>query len=143
MSVRTILRNKGDHVETVDPSITADEAAWIMRHFNIGALVVVEGEKVLGLLTRRDLANGLAEFGAELAGREVRSLMKRNFVSIAPSESAKRVMALMTLHRTTHIPVMDGDKLAGIVSIGDIVKDRLGDLELETNVLRDAYIAVH
>ena len=143
MSVRTILRNKGDHVVTIAPRTTAEEAAWIMRQCNVGALVVVEGERVLGLLTQRDLANGLAEDGTALAQREVRTLMNRNFVSVTLSETTKRVMAQMTLYRATHIPVMDGDTLAGIVSIGDVVKDRLRDLELETNVLRDAYIAVH
>lgn len=143
MSVRTILRNKGDHVVTVAPETTAEEAAWLMKQHNIGALVVADGERVFGLLTQRDLSNGLAEHGADLALSEVRTLMKKNFVSVAPGESAKRVMALMTLHRATHIPVIDGEQLAGIVSIGDVVKERLGDLELETSVLRDAYIAVH
>ena len=143
MSVRTILRNKGDHVVTIAPDTTAEEAAWLMRQHNIAALVVAEDEQVQGLLTQRDLANGLAEHGVALALREVRTLMQRNFISVAPGETAKRVMALMTLHRATHIPVMDGGDLVGIVSIGDVVKDRLGDLELESHVLRDAYIAVH
>jgi CBS domain-containing protein len=143
MSVRSILRNKSDHVVTAEPATTAEEAAWMMRQHNIGALMIVEDGQVLGLLTQRDLANGLAEHGTALALREVRTLMRLKFVSVSPSETAKRVMALMTLHRVTYIPVIDGEKLVGIVSIGDVVKDRLGDLEVESNVLRDAYIAVH
>jgi CBS domain-containing protein len=143
MSVKTILRNKGVEVVTVAPATTAEEAAWMMRQCYIAALVVVEGERIVGLLTQRDLANGLAEHGPGVAYLEVRALMQRKFVSIAPSENAKRVMALMTLHRATHIPVMEGERLLGLISIGDVVKDRLGDLELETNVLRDAYIAAH
>lgn len=143
MSVRTILRKKGTEVVTIGPAATIAESAWVMRQVNIGALVVIDEGAVAGLLTQRDVANGVAEYGAKLALLEVRVLMRRAFVSVAPSESAKRVMALMTFHRTTHIPVMEGDKLSGIVSIGDVVKERLGDLELETNVLRDAYIASH
>jgi CBS domain-containing protein len=143
MSVRTILRDKGAEVVTVAPKTSAAEAAWMMRQCNIAALVVVEDGRTVGLTTQRDLANGLAEYGDELAAVEVRALMKRKFVSVAPSESAKRVMALMTLHRATHIPVMEGETLLGLISIGDVVKDRLGDLELESNVLRDAYIAAH
>jgi CBS domain-containing protein len=143
MSLKSILNGKGDHVLTVSPATSAEEAAWIMRQRNIGALVVTEHDKVLGLLTQRDLANGLAEYGPELAQKEVHSLMNRAFVRVSSGETTKRVMTLMTRNRATHIPVMDEGKLVGIVSIGDIVKDRLGDLELETNVLRDVYIAVH
>jgi CBS domain-containing protein len=73
----------------------------------------------------------------------VSDLMQRNFVRISSHESIKRVMALMTQYRATHIPVFDAERLMGIVSIGDVVKHRLEDLELETNVLRDAYIAAH
>lgn len=143
MSVKSILKAKGAHVVTVKPTLTVEETAWVMRESNIGALVIADGERVLGLLTQRDLANGLAEYGGEVASLEVRSVMRRNFISVPPSETTKRLMALMTLHRSTHIPVMDGEKLVGIVSIGDVVKDRLDDLELETSVLRDAYIAAH
>lgn len=143
MSVKSILKTKGAHVVTVKPTLTVEEAAWVMRESNIGALVIADGERVLGLLTQRDLAIGLAEYGGEVASMEVRSVMRRSFIRVPSTETAKRVMALMTLHRSTHIPVMDDEKLVGIVSIGDIVKDRLDDLELETNVLRDAYIAAH
>jgi CBS domain-containing protein len=69
--------------------------------------------------------------------------MQRDFVRITPHESLKRVMALMIRHRATHIPVFTGDHLVGIVSGGDVVKHRLEDLEIESNVLRDAYIAAH
>jgi CBS domain-containing protein len=69
--------------------------------------------------------------------------MQRNFVRVSVQESLKRVIALMTRHRATHIPVFSAERLAGILSVGDVVKHRLEDLELESNVLRDAYVAAH
>ena len=141
MSVQTILREKGSTVFMVTASATAEQAAKFMEERSIGALVVVDGEDVVGLLTQREFAIGLAQFGAQLAKTKVRDIMRRAFVTVPANESTKQTIALMTLHRATHIPVMDHDRLAGLVSIGDILKDRLDDLELETNVLRDAYIA--
>jgi CBS domain-containing protein len=143
MSLKSILSSKDENVVTVESTSTVEEAAWMMRQFNIGALVVTEGARVRGLLTQRDISNGLAEYGTEVALMPVRSIMRSDFVSVSRGETTRRVMALMTRHRATHLPVMDGQKLVGIVSIGDVVKERLGDLELETNVLRDVYIAAH
>lgn len=141
MSVQTILSKKGGNVFTVTVAATAQQAARFMEERRIGALVVVDGPNVVGLLTQREFAIGLARFGAQLAKTKVQEIMRRTFVTVAANETTKQTMALMTLNRATHIPVMDQDRLAGLVSIGDIVKDRLDDLELETNVLRDAYIA--
>jgi CBS domain-containing protein len=143
MSLKSILSSKDESIVTVDPTSTVEEAAWTMRQFNIGALVVIQDGRVRGLLTQRDVANGLAEYGTGLALMKVRSIMRSDFVHVSREETTMRVMMLMTRHRATHLPVMDGQKLVGIVSIGDVVKERLGDLELETNVLRDAYIAAH
>ncbi len=143
MSVRTILKEKGSQVFTVAPFVTAEQAASMMRERSIAALVVIDGEKILGLLTQRELAVGLARFGAGLAKTKVREIMRRAFVTVPPNETSREVMALMTINRATHIPVMDGERLVGLISIGDVLKDRMGDLELEANVLRDAYIAAH
>lgn len=88
MSVGTILRSKGDQVITVVPSSTIGEAAWIMRQCNIGALVVAENEKVRGLLTQRDLVNGLAEYGSALALVESRSQAAREAVAALLDKAA-------------------------------------------------------
>ena len=143
MSVRTILKEKGSQVFTVAPFVTAEQAARMMRERSIAALVVIDGGNVLGLLTQRELAVGLARFGAGLAKTKVREIMRRAFVTVPPNETSREVMALMTINRATHIPVMDGERLVGLISIGDVLKDRMGDLELEANVLRDVYIAAH
>ena len=73
----------------------------------------------------------------------VKEIMRHRVITVSPEESVNRVMKLMTHHRVRHMPVLRNGKLAGIISIGDVVKYRLGDLELEANVLRDAYIAAH
>ena len=143
MSVQTILKMKGSKVVTVDAGTMAREAAQVMQHHDIGALIVTNGGRTAGVLTQRDLAYGLARHGPQLLTMRGKDLMQPSFISISPEQGATAVMSVMTRRRVTHIPVLDGDRLVGIVSIGDIIKDRLRDLELETGVLRDAYIAVH
>lgn len=141
MTVESILKTKGREVVTVAASATAEQAARLMAENNIGALVVRDSGWVNGLLTQRDLAVALGQHGSRAAAIKVESLMRSDFPTVAPDDTSKRVMSLMTRRRVTHIPVMDSDRLLGIVSLGDIVKGRLDDLEMETNVLRDAYLA--
>jgi CBS domain-containing protein len=143
MSVQAILYEKGTDVVTVPHEAGIDDAAELMREHRIGALPVTNGSKVVGMISLRDIVEGFSRHRNASAALRVADLMQRNFVRISPQESIKRVMALMTQYRATHIPVFAADRLAGIVSIGDVVKHRLEDLELETNVLRDAYIAAH
>ena len=143
MSVKSILNTKGSTVETIEPNATAQDAALLMEERKIGALVVTTSDFVAGLLTQRDLAKGLARYGAKLAVTPVKELMQDFFLCVSPEESTPAVMALMTRRRATHIPVMDRGRLMGIVSIGDVVKDRLLDLELHTRVRRGATVAMH
>jgi CBS domain-containing protein len=143
MSVQGILYQKGTHVITIDQEAGIDRAAEVMREHRVAALPVTNGSKVVGMLSSRNIVEGFSRHASRLAAMHVSDLMQRNFVRISSHESIKRVMALMTQYRATHIPVFDAERLTGIVSIGDVVKHRLEDLELETNVLRDAYIAAH
>jgi CBS domain-containing protein len=143
MKVDTILSSKGRLVETIRPGRTIAVAVEHMRKGKIGALVVSEdGSSVVGILSERDVSRGLAEHGASILNMAVRDLMTRKVTTCGPEDSIKHLMALMTSQRIRHIPVVDGDqRLAGLVSIGDVVKNRLEELELEAAVLRDAYIA--
>jgi CBS domain-containing protein len=143
MSVREILKAKGSDVVTIDENDSIERATNLMRQRKIGALVVRGEAGIAGILTHREVSEGYAQFGARLAMLTAGDLARREFVAVTPDESTKRLMGLMTRHRVTHVPVLDAGRLAGIVSIGDVVKHRLGDLELEANVLRDAYIAAH
>ena len=140
MKVEDILRAKGGSVETIRPDAKVLMAVHRLRMQNIGALVVSRDEsRVEGVLSERDIVRGLTRHGAELLDMSVVAIMSRPPV-LAPDESLTSVMAQMTRTRNRHLPVVADGSLCGIVSIGDVVKHRLEELELETNVLRDAYL---
>lgn len=143
MKVDTILKSKGHLVETIRPGRTIAVAVEQMRKAKIGALLVSEdGSSVAGILSERDVARGLAEHGTSILNMAAKDLMTHKVITCTPEDSIKHLMALMTSQRIRHIPVIQGDgQLAGIISIGDVVKNRLEELELEAAVLRDAYIA--
>jgi CBS domain-containing protein len=141
MSIESILRRKGTDVTTISPEASIKSAADWLRAKNIGALVVTSGNVVLGLISEREIVHAFSRYGETAGLMSVKEIMRSGVTTVSPDESVKRVMNLMTHHRVRHMPVLRGGKLAGIVSIGDVVKHRLDDLELETNVLRDSYNA--
>jgi CBS domain-containing protein len=141
MFVESILTQKGTDVITVTPETSIKRAADWLRLKNIGSLVVTSGETVLGLISEREIVQAFSQYGEAAAAMPVKEIMRQGVITVSPDESINRVMNLMTRHRVRHMPVLRDGKLAGIISIGDVVRHRLGDLELETNVLRDAYIA--
>jgi CBS domain-containing protein len=143
MKVQSILKEKAAEVITIGRQAAIHQDAQLMSTANVGALVVTDGDKVVGMLTNRDIVNAFSRHGWRLSDLQVPDIIRPGFVSIAPDDSLKQVMALMTRRRATHTPVLANNRLTGIISIGDVVKHRLEELELETNVLRDAYIAVH
>ncbi len=135
MNVASILKAKGESVATTLPDTTISTIVWELRSRGIGALVVSQdGTTFLGLISERDIVHSLAEHGAGLLGMRASQVMTKSVTS---------VMAQMTRHRVRQIPVVEGGKLRGIVSIGDVVKHRVDELELEANVLREAYITRH
>jgi CBS domain-containing protein len=141
MTVETILRQKGTDVATIEPDASIRKAADWLRVKNIGALVVTSGRAVLGLISEREIVRAFSTYGETAASMAVKDVMQRSVITVSPDESIGRVMHLMTRHRVRHMPVLRDGNLAGIISIGDVVKHRLEDLESETNVLRDAYMA--
>ncbi len=141
MSIESILRRKRTDVATIDPEASIKRAADWLCVKNIGALVVTSGKVVLGLLSEREIVRAFSHYGETAASMPVKEIMQYGVITVSPDESVDRVMNLMTHHRVRHMPVLRDDKLVGIISIGDVVKHRLEDLELETSVLRDAYIA--
>ena len=142
MKVAAILAAKGTRVATIRPSASLTQTVTRFRSEGIGALVVTDpDETVLGLITERDVINALADIGAEVLSHSVEEVMSGRPATCAPDDDIKAVMATMTQRRLRHLPVLDAGGLAGIVSIGDVVKIRLDEMALETNVLRDAYIA--
>ena len=142
MKVAAILSAKGTRVATIRPTASVGQAIARFRAEGIGALVVVGlNESLLGLIAERDVINALAEIGTEVLSKQVEGVMNRRPATCTPEDDVKAVMTTMTQRRLRHLPVLDEGALAGIVSIGDIVKNRLDEMAFEANVLRDAYIA--
>jgi len=140
MKVEQVLAKKGHEVATVNPSTTLATVAQRLRLQGIGALVVVEGERVVGLVAERDIVRAFAEHRGAAAEIKVDEVMTRDVITCRRDDSLTRILGLMTRHRVRHLPVLEGGRLAGLISIGDAVKHRLDELELEASVLRDAYI---
>ena len=142
MTIESILKRKGTYVATIAPEASIKRAADWLSAKNIGALVVVTSENaVLGLISEREIVHAFSRYGEAAGSMSVKDIMTYGVTTVSPDDSVNRVMNLMTHHRVRHMPVLRDGKLAGIVSIGDVVKHRLEDLELETNVLRDVYNA--
>src|SRR5215472_10674865 len=130
MTVETILRRKGTDVATIEPDASIRRAADWLRVKNIGALVVTSRKAVL--ISEREIVHSFSRYGETAASVPVKEIMRYGVVTVSPDESVSRVMQLMTRHRVRHMPVLRDGKLAGIISIGDVVKHRLEDLECET-----------
>ncbi len=138
MKVHMILEGKGRGVITTPPDSMIETAIGTMKTKRIGALVVTGDDvKILGIITERDVLLGLAEHGAGILPMSVAEIMSSPVKSCAPDADIQEVMAEMTRRRFRHMPVLEDGKLCGMISIGDVVKNRLEELESETSVLRD------
>jgi len=137
MNVETILRHKGSEVATIRPDATVGAAVKELISRNIGALVVSgNGETVDGIISERDIVHGVAEHGAALLSLEVAEVMTRPVATCTLSDTVDDLMAEMTNRRIRHFPVVEDGRLRGIISIGDVVKSRLDEVEYEARSLR-------
>ena len=144
MKVEDILKSKSHRVATMRPESAIDTVIHRMRLDRIGAIVISrDGSAIEGILSERDIVYGLVEHGAGLLKMTAADVMTHEVITCRLQDTIKDVMAKMTHRRIRHVPVVEHGELAGIVSIGDVVKHRLEEAELETTVLRDAYIAAH
>ena len=141
MLVSDLIKEKGAGVITTKPAATVSEVADIISSKRIGALVVTELDgKVVGIISERDIVNGLSKSGVNLLKLPVSDVMSRGVYTCAMTEDVNQLRREMTTRRARHIPIVEDDKLIGIISMGDIVKNRLDELEDETQQMRD-YIA--
>jgi CBS domain-containing protein len=142
MKIADILDTKGRTVHTVLPWLTVAEVVERLGKLRLGAVLVCDENKVIrGIVSERDIVRALRVHGAALLTMPVDEVMTRHVETSAPDETVAHAMARMTAGRYRHLPVMLDGRLVGMVSIGDLVKHRVREMELETGVLRDAVIA--
>lgn len=141
MKVESVLLAKGSQVETVDPEATVARVIEKLIYRGVGAVVVSRDSKKLeGIISERDVVQGLMDFGTSLTEMRAREIMSKGVPVCSPDDPITRVMAEMTRSRSRHLPVLRDGILCGVVSVGDVVKLRLEELDLETSVLRNRYI---
>ncbi len=137
MRISDVLHGKGHDVVTVETDTTLKDIVDILASKRIGAVVVVERFKPTGIFSERDLVNVLASHGAAGLGLSVAGLMSHPIIAGHPDDRIETALSTMTRERIRHLPVIDNGKLVGLVSIGDLVKHRLSEKELEADVMRD------
>ena len=135
MTVRAILDAKGHDIASVEPDVTLSEAVKHLANRKIGAVLVMTGTRVEGILSERDIVRVLAEQGATALEQPVSSVMTRRVVSCRPSDTVAAIMEMMTLGKFRHLPVIEGGAVVGLISIGDVVKWRVQEYESEQEAL--------
>ncbi|MDA0368351.1 MAG: CBS domain-containing protein [Proteobacteria bacterium] len=141
MYVSALLANKGADVVTARPDTTIGNAVNLLAEKKIGVLVISgDGTSIDGILSERDIVRGLADQGSRISSIPASELMSRSVVTCAPTDTISSLMVLMTERRIRHLPVIESGALIGIVSIGDIVKHRIAEIESEAEALRQ-YVA--
>ena len=140
MLVSQILKTKGDLVFTASPSETVSAICALLHSRRVGAMIIMEGDRVAGIVSERDVVRVMAEQGSGALNQPVSSCMTRDVVFAEPDESVNALLSRMTDRRLRHLPVCEGDRLIGIVSIGDLVKHKISEVEAEADGLK-AYIA--
>jgi CBS domain-containing protein len=141
MNVASILKQKGRAVSTVPPTITLQEVAKRLTQRRIGALVVVGARGgIEGIISERDIIRALSEAGGTCLQRPVAETMTRQVVTCQETDTLDELMAMMTQRRFRHLPVVTDGDLVGIISIGDVVKHHVAEIEMEATAMR-AYIA--
>lgn len=141
MSVAAILKNKSGSIVAAKPKDSVAAVAKLLGTHGIGAVLVLDdGGGIAGILSERDIVRGLAQQGAALLDKEADTIMTRNVMVCSSKDTVQDVMHLMTKRRIRHLPVVDAGKLAGMISIGDVVKHHIAATEMEAEALRQ-YIA--
>ena len=137
MTVRAILDSKGHQIQSVGPDAKLSAAIKILGERRIGAVLVMSEARVEGILSERDIVRALGERGAAVLDEPVNAVMTRKVVSCRQSDTVSAIMEMMTLGKVRHLPVIEDDRVVGLISIGDVVKWRVGEYEREQEALRE------
>jgi len=137
MTIAAVLRSKGSEVETITAHATVGDAVARLGQRRIGALPVVEGTEVVGIMSERDVIYCLRDHGPDVLGWPIARVMSSPAITVTPDTEVLAALALMTQRRIRHLPVAEGDGIRGIVSIGDLVKYRMERIEAEAEAMRE------
>lgn len=141
MTVARILAGKGRNITSIAPEATLRDAVELLAAQGIGAVLVLDGSRsLLGVLSERDVVRAISRLGAEVLGDQVRFHMTRDVTSCGMAGAVNELMELMTTQKFRHVPVVEDGKVVGVISIGDVVKFRLAEIESEHQAMRE-YIA--
>jgi CBS domain-containing protein len=137
MTVRAVLGTKGHQVISVSPDAKLSAAVKILAERRIGAVMVMSGQTIDGILSERDVVRVLGERGAGVLDEPVRSVMTSKVITCHESDTVSAIMEVMTSGKFRHLPVVDNDRIVGLISIGDVVKWRVAEYEREQEALQD------
>jgi CBS domain-containing protein len=138
-TVRELLEGKTNRLLSISPDASVFEALQLMAAKDVGALVVLEGERLAGIFSERDYARKVVLVGKFSKETAVREIMTPKVLCVRPDQTVDQCMGLMTEHRTRHLPVLDGSKVIGVISIGDVVKELLSEQQVIISQL-ESYI---
>ena len=136
MRVTEILKEKGDSVYQISPNATLADSVEQLVKFNCGSLMVTERERVLGIITERDILKSIASQSLPLCELKVRDFMSKDLVTGQPCDDVNSIMGLMTSQRIRHLPIIEDNRLAGMISIGDVVKAQFDLLAHENHYMK-------
>jgi CBS domain-containing protein len=137
MTVRAILDTKGHNIQSVEPQAKLSAAIKILGERKIGAVLVIDAGRIEGIQTERHIVRVLGERGAAVLEEPVGAVMTRKVVSCKESDTVAAIMEMMTVGKFRHLPVLEGERVVGLISIGDIVKWRVREYEMEQEALRE------
>jgi CBS domain-containing protein len=138
MNIATILKRKGNQVVSVNPDDTIHQVAMTLAQHRIGAVLISDAQgQMLGIISERDIVRGMAAQGTGTTKLLARHLMTHDVITVTPETKVNDVMGVMTDRRIRHLPVMQGGKVIGMISIGDLVKARIEEIELEATELKN------
>ncbi|MBL4837861.1 MAG: CBS domain-containing protein [Kordiimonadaceae bacterium] len=137
MNVAKILESKGSEIVSLEVGCSIMDVAKLLGARRIGSIPIVAGTKLAGIISERDIVRGLAIKGADVLDEPVDTLMSKTVFTCRKDDTVQHLMTIMTDRRIRHIPVMDGEKMIGMVSIGDLVKERMQEAEQEADALKE------
>jgi CBS domain-containing protein len=140
MFIKNIIQHKGSDVISVEPNCSVRDVTRLLAERRIGAVLVKKGDKLVGVLSERDVVRGVAISGGEILDDSVESLMTKTIVTCTLNQHVNEILSLMTERRIRHLPVLEDGKLVGMISIGDLVHARINEVEQEADALK-TYIA--